>query len=414
MVKEEIENTNFLQINEDGKHGYILKVDLSYPPELHDIHSDFPLAPETLNIKFEHLSPYAKSNFLKTEKHTKYESEKLTSTFFPRKNYVVSLKNLQLYCSLGMRLTKIHKVLKFRQRKFLKPYIDMCTKARKNTKSSFKKRVFKLLSNANFGKFIEDPRKYSKVVLAQNNKTAAKLASSPWYISHKIINKKLVSFTLETKEVLLNKPFSVGMCILDYSKHFMFDFWYNKLLPLFNYKNIDLLMSDTDSFCILLHCKQGYMNAIEKLTPFFDFSNYPKSHPLYSNKNEKQLGYFKDELNGTEVAKRFCGLRAKCYAILHSDEKEKLVCKGLGRTAIKKRLHFSQYVQTLKSSKVFRHNFAAIESKNHNLSTVIRKKKCLSNFDSKRYILPCGIHSYPYGSILLNKYNFQCKRCMRK
>ena len=199
--------------------------------------------------------------------------------------------------------------------------------------------------------------------------------------------------------------------ILENSKHFMYNFWYNSLLKLFGYANVDLCFSDTDSFCFLLKCKNGYFSALQKLTPYLDFSNYDPSHPFFSKKKEKALGFFKDELKGTQIAKKFCGLRAKCYAIEYANNDSKLVCKGVGKTAIKNRIHFSQYYNALFENKIYRHEYSAIESKNHSLHTVLRKKKSLSNFDSKRFILPCGIHSVPFGSSLISLYKNTCYKC---
>ena len=412
MSNEEISNTDFLELNAEGSVGCTLEVDLSYPKHLHQTHDSFPLCPETLTVQFNNLSPYSQESFKQNEGHEKYESEKLTATFLPRKKYVVSLKNLQLYCSLGMKLEKVHRGVKYRQRKFLKSYIDMCTRARKNCNSDFKRNMYTLLANAVYGKFIEDPRKYCKVVLAQTKKQAMKAVSSPFYKSHSIISKDIVSFCLENKEVVLDKPFAIGFAILENSKHFMYDFWYNTIIKTFG-QNVELLFSDTDSFCMSLFCPKGYTESFKKISKHFDFSNYDPSHPFYSKKNEKALGFFKDELKGKISATKFCGLRSKCYAIQFENNTQKLVCKGIGRTVVNKNMHFDQYYDVLMNTKTVRETFPVIESKKHSLSTVLRKKKALSNFDSKRFILPCGIHSYPHGSVLISKFKGKCIKCKK-
>ena len=410
-VEKEIAETNECEkIETNGEHGYILEVDLEYPTHLHRKHNDFPLAPDNVIITNNDLSPFAKTHQFLNEGLNKYSASKLTSSFFPRKNYVVHLKTLQLYLKHGMKLTKVHRAIEFKQSNFLKKYIDLCTEKRKQAKSTFDKNFFKLMSNSCYGKTLQDPRKYCEIHLACTEKKASKLMTHPLYKMHKIINNSLVSVCVETPVIKHYKPYSIGFSVLDLSKHFMYEFYYEKLLPMFGYENINLGFSDTDSFSFKLFCTTGYEDAMKKLSPFMDFSNYPKEHKLFSEKNAKKLGYFKDEFEGKTVCSRFVGLRSKVYAMQLS-EKDKLVCKGLGKSAIKNRLRFKQYKKCLLNSKDFRHSYAAIQSKNHKLSTVIRHKKSLSNFDTKRYIYSCGIHSSPYGSILITKNNGKCFRC---
>ena len=47
-------------INEKSEIGYFLEVDLEYPAELHELHNDYPLAPEKLAISSDMLSKYCK------------------------------------------------------------------------------------------------------------------------------------------------------------------------------------------------------------------------------------------------------------------------------------------------------------------------------------------------------------------
>ena len=116
-----------MSINEKSDVWYILEVDLEYPDELHDLHNDYPLAPEKLAVTNDILSKYCK------EIADKYEIKvgdvkKLIPNLGNKTKYVVHYRNLQLYLSLGMKLTKIHRVLKFKQSDWMNKYTDLLKK----------------------------------------------------------------------------------------------------------------------------------------------------------------------------------------------------------------------------------------------------------------------------------------------
>ena len=108
-------------ISEKSPLRYFLEVDLEYPDELHEWHNDYPLAPEKLAVSGDMFSKYCK------EIADKYEIKvgdvkKLIPNLGNKTKYVLHYRNLQLYLSLGMKLTKIHRVLKFKQSNWMKKY----------------------------------------------------------------------------------------------------------------------------------------------------------------------------------------------------------------------------------------------------------------------------------------------------
>ena len=133
----------------------ILEVDLEYPKELHDLHNDYPLAPERLKIGGVEQSPMR-------------SIEKLIPNLYDKKNYVVHHKTLKQYESLGLKITKIHRGIKFKESAWLKPYIDLNTKLRTKAKNDFEKDFFKLMNNSVFGKTMEKYRETELIfVLSQ-------------------------------------------------------------------------------------------------------------------------------------------------------------------------------------------------------------------------------------------------------
>ena len=103
-------NFDINKINENGKYGYMLEVDLEYPHELHDSHSDYPLAPERLLVDNNMLSQYSKEIKNKLDMGNS-KVEKLVANLFGKKNYVVHFRNLKFYLAQGLILIKIHRIL---------------------------------------------------------------------------------------------------------------------------------------------------------------------------------------------------------------------------------------------------------------------------------------------------------------
>ena len=100
-------------------------------------------------------------------------------------NYVVHYRNLQLYLSVGMTLTKIHRVLEFKQSDWMKKYIDFNTEKRMNAPNDLEKYFFKIMINSVYRKTMENLRKRINVTLVNNAKDFLKYTRKPTYITHK-------------------------------------------------------------------------------------------------------------------------------------------------------------------------------------------------------------------------------------
>ena len=150
--------------------GYILEVDLEYPDELHVLHNDYPLAPEKLAIPYDMLSDYCKK--IADEYEIKVgDVEKLIPNLGNKTNYVLHYRNLQLYLSLEMKLTKIHRVLQFKQSDWMKKNIDFKLTLKKECMLLIVlKKILKLMINSAYVKVMENLRKRINVRLVNNKK----------------------------------------------------------------------------------------------------------------------------------------------------------------------------------------------------------------------------------------------------
>ena len=126
-----------------------------------------------------------------------------------------------------MKLTKIHKVLKFKQSDWMKKYIGFSSKKRMNATNDFEKVFSKLMVNSVYGKKMQNLRKRMNVRLINNEKDFLKYTSKPTYITHKLFGKDCAAIHEIKPILILNKPTYIRFTVLDLSKWLMYDFHYN-------------------------------------------------------------------------------------------------------------------------------------------------------------------------------------------
>ena len=140
-----------MSVSEKGSKGYFLEVNLDYSDKLHELHNDYPLASEKLAVSSDMLLEYCKKIADKYEIKSG-DVKKLIPNLGNKTNYVLHYRNLQLYLSLGTKLTKIHRVLEFKQTDSMKKYIDFNNEKRMNAANGFEKYFLKLMISSVYGK----------------------------------------------------------------------------------------------------------------------------------------------------------------------------------------------------------------------------------------------------------------------
>ncbi len=362
----------------------ILDVDLEYPVELHDLHNEYPLAPEKINVN---------------------KVDKLIPNLNDKTNYVLHHETLKLYLSLGLKLKKIHRGITFKEDDFMRPYIKLNTDMRAKGTTDFEKDFYKLMNNSVFGKTMENVRNRVNVKLVTDEKSLGKLVKKANFRSVNIFDENLIAVHMEKTTVRLNKPIQIGMSILDLSKTLMYKFHYEYVKPKWE-DRVELLFTDTDSLCYKLRTNDFFDDISGDTRAWFDTSGYEKDHALYSVENKKKIGYMKDECCGNQII-RFCGLRSKLYAYEvnrlrngkgeweHNVEKKK--CKGIREYVVKKNVTIDDYEECLPSDKPKYRTMNVIRSRKHNICSEKINKKALSSDDDKRIILKDGIHTLAIG-----------------
>ena len=160
-------NKNFIEsYNEESDEGYFLEVDIKYTEKLHELHNDLPFLPEKMKIE---------------------KFEKLVSNLHDKTEYVIHIRNLKKALNHGLVLKKVHRVIKFILKAWLKPYIDMNTKLRQKAKNNFEEDFFKLMDNTVFGNAMENMRKHRNIKLVTTESRRNCLVSEPNYHTTKFL-----------------------------------------------------------------------------------------------------------------------------------------------------------------------------------------------------------------------------------
>ena len=195
--------------DDNSSTGALLKVDIEYPKELHNLHKDLPFLCERRKLD---------------------KTSKLVTTLDDKKDYVVHISALKQALNHGSKFTKIHNVLEFKQVAWMKKYIDKNTKLRSEAKNDFEKDFFKLMNNSVYGKTMENVRKHREINLMTTDSERMKLVSESNYHTCKQFSEHLIAIEMKKTEIHMNKPVCVGQAVLDISKTLMYEFWYDYII----------------------------------------------------------------------------------------------------------------------------------------------------------------------------------------
>ncbi len=361
---------NILHIDPDGEESYFLEVDLEFPKETHDFFNQLPPCPE--------LKCTPRSTV-----------KKLLCTLEPKELYVIHLRMLQFCLRHGVVLKKVHRVISFKQEAFMKPYIELNTRMRRDARDKHEKNTWKLAVNSLYGKTIERVEKRLNFNLYVDERKVRKHIASPFFKSCVIFKEELVGIHKYKEKIVLNKPTQIGAAVLELSKLYMFENFYEILPRIFSIPTspptriqFDLLYMDTDSFVLNVFAS-NVDEFLLRNKDFFDLSNYPKSSALYDPTNENVIGKFKNEVSHA-VIRKFIALSSKCYALQLYPEKTIKRAKGVQNCIVEKELTFQDYYNALCNDVTITKKQSLIRSELLRVYTVSQNKIALVARDDKR------------------------------
>ena len=142
----------------------------------------------------------------------------------------------------------------------------------------------KLAMNAVFGKTMENIRKHVNIELLTSNKFTKKRIAKPNFKSARRFHNELLAVQLSRTDIELKGPIQSGFAVLEHAKGHMTTGYYNDWKQ--HFPNSELLFTDTDSFCVAVEHPDVYAE-MATFQDWFDFSEYPRDHPLYDDTNRK-------------------------------------------------------------------------------------------------------------------------------
>ena len=246
----------------------------------------------------------------------------------------------------GLLITKIHRILTYKQSFWLKAYIDHNAPVRQASTNAFEKNFFKLISNACFGKTMESVRKRKNIKLCSSWEGRGGL------------------------EALISKP-NFHSSVLELSKTLLYSFHYEKMPKMLNPSQYKFLFTDTNSFIYWIHCP-NINDIVKNHYEFLDTSAFkPGNWYGIKPRNKLVVGLMKDEATG-EIITEFVGLRSKMYSIRLNGKDYIKRCKGIKQAIVKRTLSFDDYKTSLDQDCIISRTQRNFVSRLHGVNTVDR------------------------------------------
>lgn len=327
----------------------------------------------------------------------------LTQVVGKHEHYCCHTRLLEWYLENDViRPLHIYKVITGHDEPVFRDYVTHNLEMRKKYAADpIKKMLYKLFNNSLYGKTYEDVTDRCSYEMVRTDKLQSLIDI------HRVVEKFGEWTLVETKNDVceINKPIYLGACITEFSKLWMYKFFYNFIRPAF--PNTDVLYTDTDALTIRfsgygiksmrdiaekLNADDDPYRGIRQVIDTSEFNPLPLEEKHIRHNGE--AGLFKSETGEGRIMKMIA-LRAKTYIMVCDDGTIKMSVKGCPMDE-KKKLSFEEFKRVLfAEDKYLEIEYKAIRTERHEVYNRILDRIVLSADDRKRYIDEDKIHTYP-------------------
>ena len=230
---------------------------------------------------------------------------------------------------------------------------------------------FKIMMNSFYGSTLTDKTKFKDIKICTTKEQALKLTKKPNFNSFNIINENLAIVEMSKNKCVFESPILIGSQVLFNSKCNLYNYMYNIIPDLFSRDNIIFSLRDTDSI-------------IYKIKNF----SYEKYLEIIKNNKHlfnKELGLMENEMK--ENINEVISLMSKCYSIQTVDDKNLKKVKGISKNYSQKNHNHKYFKKVLFNENNNKVEFYQIVLKKGKLTTQLRLKDDINNFNDKRYMI---------------------------
>ena len=263
------------------------------------------------------------------------------------KRCLLTTPYIQCLCSIGMKITKVHRCWEYRRAPCFKSFVDTAVEERKKGDrpggNPLQADLYKLVVNSTYGSLIQNKDRHGQIMFLPDEWRVCKFFNEPSFKDAAYLADGLVQVNATTRKIKQNVPVQLGKFILDYAKMHMINFYYHVLGDCCDMDKIDLVSMDTDSLTLSLAendldaCVKPDKRAFweSSVRPFWFVHRGCGKKCQDPECNKRKPGPFKNEYYGDHLV----GLSSKLFTVTSLSHPPKVACKGL----TKDRLNFDDF-----------------------------------------------------------------------